>query len=435
MKHWFSDLRAFRRDPLGFLLEKGSSESGGLVRLRLGPPVYMVVRPDLVKTVLTHSEEQIDKGRLVQKLRVIVGDNSLTLSGEEHQKRRSVIHERLMKGISLGYTDRVSAIIRQSIFELSKRPYFDAHDSMAPLALRIISSILFGNNALSSADENALIQAVRLVEEEVADSMFRLLPTPASYFKRVSHIKTARHLMRLVVQRASVNADEGSLLYSLSKLGLSDEELCDEILVLFLAGHHTTGSAAAWVLYFMAIEPGLMDSLCQEASEISDENGEFDSKKLSKATVSLSLVKEVLRLYPSAWWYSRELKVPLQLAGKNLRPGTSLIISPWHLGRDPRYWERPFEFNLNRSHSNPAFLPFGAGARACVGMRFALLELQLLALNFASASCRLRYKSQFPAPPPKPLIALTPPEMKMSLVLHGEEMKEEQEDQIERKAG
>lgn len=416
MKHWFSDLRAFRHDPLGFLLEKGISESSGLVRLRLGPPVYMVVRPELIKTVLTHSEEQIDKGKLVQKLRVIVGDNSLTLSGDEHKKRRAVIHERLMKGMSLGYTDRVSAIVRRKIFELAKRSSFDAHESMALLALRIISSILFGAKALSSADENALVQAVKLVEDEVADSMFRLLPTPLSYFRQISHIKTARQLMLTVVQRAKKKMDDDSVLYSLAEAGLSDEEVCDEILMLFLAGHHTTGAAAAWVLYFIAVESGLAEKLSEEANQIVDENGEFDSKKISRAKVSMSLVKEVLRLYPSAWWYSRELKVPLKIGGKDLRPGTSLIISPWHLGRDPRYWERPFEFNPARSHSNSAFLPFGAGARACVGMRFALMELQLIALNFAS-SFRVNYVSQFPAPPPVPLIALTPPAMKMCLTM------------------
>ncbi len=177
MKHWFSDLSAFRRDPLQFLLSRGTQAHEPLVPLALGPfPVLLVADPDLVKPLMRETEDRIDKGRLIHKLRAIVGKSSLTISGERHRERRAAIHQQLARGIATSYVPQIAAVVRQFAAQASREKTIDAHTGTAPLALRIIANALFGHGVLSEADQDALIHAVKLVEDDLAAGMFDILP-------------------------------------------------------------------------------------------------------------------------------------------------------------------------------------------------------------------------------------------------------------------
>lgn len=409
MKHCFSDLGAFRRDPLTFLLEKGAAASEPLVRLRLGPsPVFLVAEPALVKPMMKEAEAKIDKGKLIHKLRAIVGRSSLTISGLAHRARREVIHRQLARGIAAGFVPQITAVLRQFAAHVARTGSIDAHASTAPLALRIIASALFGHGVLSEADQGALVKAVKLVEDDLAAGMFNVLPPdPVTWLRRRRRLALAREIMTGIVQRTRQKASASSLMHSLEGLTLTDEEMRDEVLMILLAGHHTTGTAAAWLLYHLAVDPRLCNAVAAEAATVADEAGEILSAKLAGASLSLAVVREVLRLYPSAWWFSREVKAPLDLGGRRLQKGTSLIVSPWGLHRDPRFWLEPDCFDPLRQHNVRAYMPFGVGPRACVGMGMAMLELQLIALEMASAFT-MTVTSAVPAPRPSPSITLLP---------------------------
>lgn len=418
IKHWFSDVPAFRRNPLGFFLDKVDASKGGLEPLRLGPsPIYLVTDSELVKPILKTSEDQIDKGRLIHKLRPVVGMSSLTISGPEHRRRRHALHRQLARGTAQQFVPEMAATVRRLAVLLARQRQFDAHAATGPLALKLICVALFGHEVLSPGDERALIEAVRMVEDDLAEDMFRVLPiSPWGYVARQRRLTFARAALGHVVQRVRAGVAETSVLRSLEELGLSDDEIRDEILTMLLAGHHTTASAAGWLLYHLASETGLADSIAEEAARLSGPSGEISPQSLKQATVSAALVSEVLRLYPSAWWFSREVKEPFSLAGQRLRPGTSLIVSTWGFHRSARYWDKPQEFRLDRSYGGSAYLPFGAGPRACVGMGVALLELQLVAIELA-ATYKFVLKSQYPAPLPKPSITLVPPPIEIGISL------------------
>jgi cytochrome P450 len=104
----------------------------------------------------------------------------------------------------------------------------------------------------------------------------------------------------------------------------------------------------------------------------------------------------------------------LEFGGRKLKRGTSLIIAPWQLHRDPRHWEDPDAFRLDRSYGNKAYLPFGLGPRTCVGMGLAMLELQLIALEFASAFS-FGQVTPYPAPRPSPSVTLIAPQMQIDI--------------------
>jgi cytochrome P450 len=416
---WFGDLPAFRRDPLEFFLDRGTTATQPFVKLAMGfAPVYLVTDPSYIKPIMKASEGTIDKGRLIQKLRDIIGQSSMVLSGERHRERRGVIHQQLARGVSTTYVRQLSAIIRHHAALLAREQEFDAHATTAPLALRMISMILFGSRALSAGDESMLVEAVHMVEDDLADSMFKIVPDlPWVRKRKKERLQQGRQMMSLVINRARTKAAESSLLRALQTLNLSDEELNDEILLLFLAGHHTSGTAAAWLLYHLATNENLCNAVAHEAQSVSDDTGEIRPELLKNASLSLAAARETLRLYPSAYWLSREAMRPVELAGKKFKRGTSFLMSPWHMHRDPRYWDRPDEFDITRPHmKNPAYIPFGAGPRACVGMGVGLLELQLLALEM-SASLEFKDVSPFPAPRPKPSVTLIPPQIRIEVGL------------------
>ena len=387
MKPWFSDVLAFRRDPLDFLLAKGTSASEPLVPLALGlKKIYLVADPDLVKPILKADEADLDKGRLVHKLETVVGRSSVTLSGDEHRQRREALGAQLGRGFVERLIPMMAAEIRRFVAQVAREPTVDVHTVTPVLALKLIGVALFGHNVLAPEDENALIMAIRSVEDELADDMFRALPlTPWAALARRQRRDVARKAMSIVVNHVRAKASDTSVLKDLDRLGLDDNEMRDEIVTMLLVGHHTTGSAAAWMLYHLVNEPGLMAAVAAEAAEISDTTGELRPERIKSASLSMTLVREVLRLYPSAWWFSREVRRRIELGGRTLTPGTSLIVSPWQMHRDARYWDDPDTFRLDRAYTSRAYIPFGAGPRACIGLGVAQLELQLLALEIAAA--------------------------------------------------
>jgi len=431
MPHMFSDVRAFRHDPLRFLLERGNAAPLGLEPLHLGPsPVFLVTDPDLIRPILKAPETEIGKGRLIKKLTPVFGRSSLMLHGDEHKRRRAVLHKHMAKGSVERYLPQMCAEIRAVGAKLARMGSFDPHTFTAALALRTICIAVFGTQVISSGDEEALVQAVGMIEDDLADDMFRVMPVgPIGWHRRKQRRKFAKLAMSTVVERLRERARATSALKEFEQLGLSDQDLHDEILTLLLAGHHTTGTAAAWVLYHMATDPELMDAIASEADRCLDDNGELRPDAVRRADVSATLVKEVCRLYPGAWWFSREVMQPVTVGGRELKAGTSLLICPWQLQRDPRHFEEPDRFLMTRRYNTDAYIPFGAGPRACAGMGVAMLELQLLALEIAAAY-RFTGVSPNPAPWPKASVTLIPPPMKIEIevrqaragVLHFDEM-------------
>ncbi|OQW59452.1 MAG: cytochrome P450 [Proteobacteria bacterium SG_bin9] len=418
MPHMFSDVRSFRHDPLSFLLARGNSNPMGLQRLHLGPaPVFLVTDPALIRPILKAPEDEIGKGRLIKKLTPVFGQSSLMLHGDEHKRRRAVLHKHMARGNVERYLPQMCAEIRAVGARLAKLGTFDPHDFTAALALRTICIAVFGRQVISHGDEEALVQAVGMIEDDLADDMFRVMPIgPWGWLRRKRRRGFAKLAMSTVVERLRSGANQTSALKDLEDLGLSNQELHDEILTLLLAGHHTTGTTAAWVLYHMAADRDLMDAIADEAESCTGSHGELRVDDVRKAERSLALVKEVCRLYPGAWWFSREVLKTTTVGNQTVKAGTSLLICPWQLQRDPRLWDAPNEFSLNRKYTSDAYIPFGAGPRTCAGMGVAMLELQLLALEIA-ASYRFAGVTPNPAPWPKASVTLIPPPMSISISL------------------
>lgn len=417
----YRDVAAFRRDPLTLLNSRAHTQKQGFVPLALGVrPIYLCNGPMIARSILKWPTTELDKGSLVQRLRPIMGESLLTNNGAAHKASKTAIHRHLQRNAISGNIDKMIAVVNGYIAGLSSEKSFRPASISAPLALQMGATALFGHDVLDAADRMALIEAVQTVEAELADDMFRVLPNgPRKAAERSKRIDGAREIVGAVISRARTKNNKSPLLIALEEAGLSDEQVNAELLGLLIAGHHTTGASIAWMLYQLALDPSLADILAYEADGVMGALEKGDSSALRRAPLSESFVKETLRVYPAGWWTSREFLQPVEVEGRRFRRGDMVMISPWVLHKDPRNWEQPEEFRLDRDYAHPSYMPFGVGGRSCIGMAVALFELQLVALQFASAfsmSCSFTAEDMVPIPS----ITLLAPDHELSFTVRDE---------------
>lgn len=166
------------------------------------------------------------------------------------------------------------------------------------------------------------------------------------------------------------------------------DEMIDQVAIFFLAGHETSASALAWTFYLMATNPEWQERVADEAKALTSDFGSVSRLKLSR-----DVFREALRLYPPVPMMVRETTCPEAFRGRDVKTGSQIVLSPWHLHRHERLWERPDEFDPTRwgtengkQCQRDAYIPFSAGSRVCTGAGFAMVEgpmlLSLILRNF-----------------------------------------------------
>ncbi len=412
----FSDVPAFRRDPLTLLSRRAQSAPPGFVPLHLSNSrIFLASDPQLARATLKWSSDEIDKGSLVQKLKPIMGNSLLTNIGPAHRRSKDAIHLHLQRNSLSANLEKMCVINNGYIARLAKENSFVTTQESAPLALQLGCTAIFGHDVLSAADRAALIKAVQIVEGELADDMFRLWPAmPWTSRKRTQQLDHARSIVSLVVTRARANDQRSGLLRALEEAELSDTEIDAEILGLLIAGHHTTGATMGWLFYHLAVDPSISEIIALEADTVLDDLENGDASALRRAPLSLAYVKEVLRLYPAGWWTSREVLKPLAIGNHSFKRGDAIMVSPWQLHHDPRFWDEPERLMLDRDFTSDAYMPFGVGPRSCIGMAIAWFELQLVVLQFASAfSFSVANSASRPKPHPSVTLLAPPVELRI----------------------
>ncbi|MBU2958425.1 cytochrome P450 [Paracoccus sp. C2R09] len=176
-------------------------------------------------------------------------------------------------------------------------------------------------------------------------------------------------------------------------------EMVDQVAVLFLAGHETSASVLAWALWLLAEHPEWQDRVAAEAALLSQ-----DFASLSRLKDTRAVFREALRLYPAVAMFAREAATPQTFRDRTVPRGAQLVVSPWHLHRHQRLWDRPDEFDPARwdtpegkASARRAYLPFSAGPRACPGASLAMVE-GVVMLAAITGAHRLRTTERRPEP-------------------------------------
>lgn len=388
MADLYSDLASFRQDPRSFFMERGDGATEKLVPLDFGPdPFYLLTDPDYVKPLLMMSDEVIDKGPLYKPVAEIFGDTVFNVPGQEHRRRRAIWNTLVTRNAAAPLVPSLAAETRAAIATVAKSQKFEGREFAAGLAMRFIGIVAFGSKVLTSEEEKLLKQTASDVLTGLIDKV--LGPqndAPSTDISADQRIEQARKNLLLIITSVLERTPNSPALRAFSELNLSELELTNELMALLFAGNDSTGSAIAWLLYVFATIPELADSIAAESALVRNETGDIDFTKLVLATRTISASRELLRMYPTNYWIPRGARQDVEFAGRKLTAGSTIIIPQWLFHRSSRFWDAPNEFRLDRDFDNTAaYIPFGTGPRICAGWTLALLEIQVVALEVASA--------------------------------------------------
>jgi cytochrome P450 len=392
---------AYARDPLGFV-SRVSAEYGGVVSFRLGPyPALLLTDPDAIQEVLVAKNRDFRKSRAAGRVGVVVGDGLLLSEGESWRAHRRVVQPAFNH-------DRVAAWGETMVREADEfvagwlaGEIRDVQRDMAALTMSIVARTLL-DSRLETGEIDDVRRSVAILTDHF-DSRFNSLaffipdwvPTPGNLRMRAAVRRLDRIVYRLIGIRRSTDsrgADAISMLLEASSeegTRLTDRELRDEVMTLFMAGHETTAGALAWAMYLLARSP---DAAAALRTEVTDVLGGASPTvaDLPRLRYTEAVVLETLRLYPPAYALSREAIRPTTIAGRPLPKGGIAFISVWATHRRPDFFEDPSTFRperwldgLARRLPRGAYLPFAEGPRKCIGASFAMQEAVLVLATIA----------------------------------------------------
>jgi len=222
-------------------------------------------------------------------------------------------------------------------------------------------------------------------------------------------------IYRIIAQRRAEGGDAGDLLSMLLAVQdedgsrMTDKQLRDETITLFLAGHETTANALSWTIWLLAQNPGVEKKFHEELNGVL--GGRAPSfEDIPRLAYTANILTESMRLYPPAWGMARLVKEEVEVAGYKLVPGNGVACAQWVVHRDPRWFDEPLKFlperwegDLAKRLPRFAYFPFGGGPRQCIGNSFALMEATLILATIAQ---KFRFRL-IEGHPVKPLASIT----------------------------
>ncbi|PYS94633.1 MAG: cytochrome P450 [Acidobacteria bacterium] len=393
---------AFRRDALGFLTQL-AREYGDIVFFRMGPQrVYMLNHPDLIKDALVTHQDSFMKGRALQRSKRLLGEGLLTSEGEYHRRQRRLAQPAFHRQRIEAYGEVMLDYAARACAKWQDGATLDLSREMMRLTLAIVAKTLFDADVERDAEDVGaafteimeLFQMLMLPYSEYLEK----LPLPATRKFERARARLDAVIYRIIEERRTQGADRGDLLSMLIAAQdtegdggrMSDEQLRDELMTLFLAGHETTANALTWTWYLLAQHPEVEQRLHAELDEVLNSREHFTVADYPRLRYTEMVVAEAMRLYPPAWVVGRLALKDFQ-AGEYVVPtGALVLISQYVVQRDPRFFPDPTCFDPERwtheaREARPAYsyFPFGAGARRCIGEAFAWMEAVLLVATIA----------------------------------------------------
>jgi len=405
-------LRSFqslRRDPLAFMVRM-SRASGPVARVPLGRETLVFVSdPVLIGEVLQKQHENFIKDRITRLLTETLGHGLLTSEGEPWRRHRKAIAPLFKRSHLEAWS---SEMVRRTDAEVdtwlaagqggpSGGGTVDVGPAWARVTLGIVFATVFG---ASPGDVSAEVGAALDVMMEQFDLELRTWRrfVPQHWLRggrrRVAQAKGAldRVVYGLIAARRMRPLEEGDDLLGRLMLAvdpdgapMSDEELRDEAVTMFVAGHETTAIGLSMACWLLGHHPEVRGRLLAELRDVlaSDDGGPLRAPThadIARMPVLRGVVQETLRMHPPAYVIGRTVLEPMDLGGHRLEAGDSVLMSQYAMHHDPRYFAEPARFlperwdgGFEQSLPKYAYFPFGGGPRVCVGNHFALLEMQL----------------------------------------------------------
>ncbi len=388
----------YMSDSLGFL-SRCAREHGDVVKLRLGTSTYYLLNhPSMVEEALRSHASEVIKDKMTRMIIPILGQGLVTSEGAFWRRQRKLA----MPAFQRGAIERYGAVMVEHALRLRDRWTVgqprDVHEDMMDLTLGIVAKTLF--DAEVGAESQDVGHCIEIMMDYYLNpfKFFKIrewLPTRENREFRAAVARLDEILYGIIRRRRASGDDPGDLLAHLlaaqddEGAGMTDKQLRDECVTLFLAGHETTALTLTFTFHLLAGHP---ESEAKLASELDAVLGGRNPTAADVPRLRYAdwIIKESMRLYPPAWAIGREATEDFEIGGYPIRKGTQLLISQWVLHRDPRWFDDPETFrperwdnDLARKLPKGVYIPFGDGPRVCIGNHFAMMEAILLLATLA----------------------------------------------------
>ena len=377
-----------------------ADEYGPIVRFSVfANHFYLIADPELAREALVTQAANFPKDeRDVMILSRMIGHGLVTTNGEAHKRQRRLTQPAFHTKRIDAYAGTMVDYTEAMVDEWADGRTLDAAEAMRELTMYIVAQTLFGADRVTMRATAERVGAAIHTLQDVANSEFSAplvlptwLPTAMNRRRRAAKAVLDDTIDRLITERRANTADRGDLLSMLllsqdeSGDRMSDAEVRDQLLTLFVAGHETTSNALAWTWFLLGQHPAEEARLHAEIDAVLGHRPPALAD-LPRLPYTLQVIKEAMRLYPPAWVVNiRRAAADTTLGPYPIRRGERLWISPFVMHRRPAFFPDPERFDPDRwtperERALPkyAYMPFGGGPRVCIGNGFALMEAHLI---------------------------------------------------------
>ena len=412
------------RNPLAMMISM-QRDHGDIAHWRIGPQnIYLFSHPDLIRDVLVTNQKNFHKSRGLERARRLLGNGLLTSEGEFHLRQRRLAQPAFHRSRIAAYATTMADYAERAGGRWRDGETVDMHTEMMRLTLGIVARTLFDADVDEEAAEigDALTHAFESFNLAMLPftELLEKLPLPPVRRFNAARDMLDRIIYGMIEERRRAGGDRGDLLSMLllatdaggDGTGMSDRQLRDEALTIFLAGHETTANALTWTWYLISQHPEVEAKLHREIdSALGDRVPRFEDIPVLPYT--RMVVAESMRLYPPAWAIGRRALEPFETRGYVIPKRSVVLMSQYIVHRHPAWFPEPERFDPERwtpeaQAGRPKFsyFPFGGGTRVCIGEQFAWMEGILLVAALAR-KWRMRLVPGHPVEV-QPLITLRP---------------------------
>jgi cytochrome P450 len=396
------NLRGMMRDPLGYMT--AAADHGPLVSLPILFEPHVLVRdPALIQRCLAQGHAVMQKDRFTHELEHVMGLGLVTSEGELWRRQRKLVAHAFTPKRIRGYADAMVAAAHRSLEGWTDGETIVIHDAMAELTLDVVGRTLFDAEVRGTAVEVG--EALHVISDFYTDVLESPIKPPSWWpSRRMREFRKAIRkvdgiVAEIIEDRRRSGEDRGDLLSALLQAqderggGMSDQQLRDECITLFLAGHETTSIALANTFYLLSRHPEIEARVYAEAASVLGSR-RATHEDYERLDYTERVIKESMRLYPPVYTIGRQLLQDFELGGYVLEKGVTLLFAQWVTHRRPECFADPLRFDPDRwlperaaSIHKYAYFPFGGGPRICIGNHFAMMEAVLVLATLIRA-CR-----------------------------------------------
>jgi cytochrome P450 len=392
------------------LFEHLAQTYGRMAHYRLGlSHIVFINEPEFIHEILINQPQHFIKERTQRRMKILLGEGLITSDGEVHRRQRRIAAPAFHRQRIQAYGELM--VERAAHLRDAWQPgeAIDIASQMMQLALQVVARTLFNTDVTSDVLQindqvNVIMELYNFLIALPRAEAYLNWPIPGLIRFRRARAKLDKVVQRMIAEHRADGVDRGDLLSMLlasrdeesDHSGMTDEQIRDEVLTIFLAGYETVANALTWTWYLLSQNPEAEARMFAEIAEVLQ--GRLPTlEDMPRLRYTEMVLAESMRLYPPAWAMGRQSIADVEIGPYRFPSGTYFFFSQYIMQRTAEYFPDPLVFDPERfSPQNKAgrprfaYFPFGGGGRQCIGEAFAWMEGVLMVATIAQG-CRLRF--------------------------------------------